>query len=81
MTEQENEGYPREPKTDKQGRIIDPFNGRALRDHRHRNYGNAPFMGRPGKPHPRKKHLDARIKGWEEGRTKTGRKKPGSLTK
>lgn len=76
-----DEGYPRDPKTDKQGRIIDPFNGRPLRDHRHRNYGNAPFMGRPGKPHPGAKRLAARIKSYEELRSKDGFKRPGSLKK
>lgn len=75
--------YPRDPSTDKQGRVVDPFNGRPLRDHRHRNYGTAAYMGQPaGKAHPRAKALAARIARFEADRSKhAGRKKPGSYSK
>lgn len=76
----ETEGYPREPKTDKQGRIIDPLTGRVLRD-RQRRTSRGPFRGKSGKPHPRLAKLEARISGYEDVRNKQGFTKPGSLTK
>lgn len=79
-SEQAEEGYPRDPKTDKQGRIIDPFNGRVLRDRRSRTFGTAPFKGKVGKPHPRTAHLKARIAAFEASK-QDGRTRPGSLTK
>ncbi len=72
------------PSIDKQGRIIDPFNGRPLRDRRSRSFGTAPFRGKEGKPHPRTKKLEARIEAWAAEQSKagkSGRRKPGSLSK
>ena len=81
MTEQDNE-YPREPKLDKEGRIVDPGTGRVLRDRRSRTFGNAPFKGKTGKPHPHANRLKARIAVFESDRIKTsGRHKPGSMNK
>lgn len=74
----ENETYPRDPKTDKDHRIIDPITGRCLRDRRSRT-SRGPFRGGKGKPHPGLKKLEARIAGYEDIRDKQGYKKPGSL--
>lgn len=72
-------------KTDKQGRIVDTITGRPLRDKQSRTYGKTPFMGKAGKPNPRQKKLDERIATYEEGQkrngNKTGRRRPGSLSK
>lgn len=76
----DTESYPREPKTDKQGRIIDPQTGRVLRDRMHRT-SRQPFHGKGGKPHPRTARLEARIAGYEDVKNKQGFKKPGSLSK
>lgn len=76
----EAEGYPREPKTDTQGRIIDPLTGRVLRDRRSRT-SHGPFHGKGGKPHPNLARLEARIRGYEDLRNKDGFKRPGSLSK
>lgn len=77
---EQTEGYPREPKTDKEHRIIDPITGRVLRDRRSRT-SRGPFRGKPGKPHPRTAKLEARIAGYEDVRNKQGFRKPGSLSK
>ncbi len=77
---EEPTGYPREPKTDKEHRIIDPLTGRVLRDRRSRKEHGA-YRGKGGKPHPGQAKLDRRISSYEDVRNKQGYRKPGSLTK
>lgn len=79
-TEQDASAYPRDPKTDTQGRIIDPQTGRVLRDRRSRTSHGA-FRGKSGREHPRQKHLNARIKDFESMSNQVGHKRPGSLSK
>lgn len=74
--------YPREPVTDKRGRVCDPNNGRPLRDRDNRPYGKAPFKGKPGKLNPKTvARLSRRVAAFEEQKDPKGVKRPGSQKK
>lgn len=74
--------YPREPVTDKRGRIVDPNSGRPLRDRDNRPYGTAPFKGQPGALNRKTvARLGARVAAYEEQKDPKGVKRPGSQKK
>jgi hypothetical protein len=77
-----NTGYPREPATDKGGRILDPNTGRPLRDRGNRPYGKAPYKGKPGKLNVKAAvQLTRRQKAFDESKLPAGYHRPGSLKK
>lgn len=74
--------YPREPATDKAGRVLDPNSGRPLRDRDNRPYGSAPFKGKPGKLNRKVvARLGRRVREFEDQKDTKGCKRPGSQKK